>query len=424
MAHLKVFYDIYLFGQKYFYRPVFNSLLILSIQCCFVSLIFSQNLYDPPALYAVWTKDPTSNISIIWNTRDDIPKEVKHPPFIEYRLRGHETSDWIQTESVRNPLPFTNRIVHRADLENLNPGTEYSFRLDSNSHVYYFRTMPEKLTRPIKFAAGGDTAAGEDFEKTNLEVVKHNPDFIMFGGDLAYEDGSPHNADRVLAWMDIAKRTFILEDGRIIPIISSIGDHEGRRRFPPGYFERMEDEAPYYYAMFPFPGVPGYGVIDVGDYMSIVVLQAGFGKKIEGAQTEWLQKTLKARKKVPHVFPIFHQGLYPTIREGVAIQKELWAPLFEKYGVRVVFENHDHAYKRTHPIRDGKVVPDGEGVVYLGDGSWGRLRTVINPERWFLARALAVRSFIIGTIQPGDRGKDQQFRMYDQYGNLIDAYPE
>ena len=35
----------------------------------------------------------------------------------------------------------------------------------------------------------------------------------------------------------------------------------------------------------------------------------------------------------------------------------------------VVFENHDHNFKRIHPIRDGRRDPDG--VNYPGAGAWG-----------------------------------------------------
>ena len=47
-------------------------------------------------------------------------------------------------------------------------------------------------------------------------------------------------------------------------------------------------------------------------------------------------------------------------------------PLFEKYRVPVVLEHHDHTFKRTKPLLDG--MADDNGVLYLGDGSWGRLR--------------------------------------------------
>jgi hypothetical protein len=43
-----------------------------------------------------------------------------------------------------------------------------------------------------------------------------------------------------------------------------------------------------------------------------------------------------------------------------------------------VLEHHDHTYKRTHPITDGR--QDKYGVLYLGDGSWGKLRVPKKPE--------------------------------------------
>jgi hypothetical protein len=54
-------------------------------------------------------------------------------------------------------------------------------------------------------------------------------------------------------------------------------------------------------------------------------------------------------------------------------------PLFQRHNVDVVLEHHDHTFKRTHPLRDG--LADRNGIVYLGDGSWGKLRAPRDPER-------------------------------------------
>ena len=43
-----------------------------------------------------------------------------------------------------------------------------------------------------------------------------------------------------------------------------------------------------------------------------------------------------------------------------------------------MLEHHDHTYKRTHPLTDG--LHDKNGVLYLGDGSWGKLRIPKKPE--------------------------------------------
>ncbi len=63
---------------------------------------------------------------------------------------------------------------------------------------------------------------------------------------------------------------------------------------------------------------------------------------------------------------------------GVA-QRALWSPLFDRYRVPCVCEHHDHTFKRSKPLLDGMVNP--RGVIYLGDGSWGRLRTPLPPEK-------------------------------------------
>jgi acid phosphatase type 7 len=65
-------------------------------------------------------------------------------------------------------------------------------------------------------------------------------------------------------------------------------------------------------------------------------------------------------------------------------QRKHWSPLFEKYKVDVVLEHHDHAFKRTHTLTDG--LTDKHGVLYLGDGSWGKIRSPKSPqERPYLA---------------------------------------
>ena len=43
----------------------------------------------------------------------------------------------------------------------------------------------------------------------------------------------------------------------------------------------------------------------------------------------------------------------------------------------VVLEHHDHTFKRTHPLKDGRA--NANGVLYLGDGSWGKIRAPQSP---------------------------------------------
>ena len=87
------------------------------------------------------------------------------------------------------------------------------------------------------------------------------------------------------------------------------------------------------------------------------------------------------------MFVFNHVPAYPSVRTfeskdgetgtGAGNRKH-WVPLFERYNVDAVFEHHDHTYKRTHPLADGLVNP--KGIFYLGDGSWGKIRTPATPQ--------------------------------------------
>jgi hypothetical protein len=93
---------------------------------------------------------------------------------------------------------------------------------------------------------------------------------------------------------------------------------------------------------------------------------------------------------VPHLIAANHVPAYPSYRpvevEGGEAKagtgeenRKFWVPLFEKYGVDVVLEHHDHTFKRTHPLLGGRT--DKNGIVYLGDGSWGKLRVPKTPQQ-------------------------------------------
>lgn len=65
--------------------------------------------------------------------------------------------------------------------------------------------------------------------------------------------------------------------------------------------------------------------------------------------------------------------MYPSFRpygdEPSSGLRDSWLPYFDQYNLTFGFENHDHAYKRTKPMRNS--VPDPTGTIYVGDGAWG-----------------------------------------------------
>jgi hypothetical protein len=170
----------------------------------------------------------------------------------------------------------------------------------------------------------------------------------------------------------------------LIPLLGCLGNHE-----VVGGYGKTRKEAPFFYSVFDglFPET-GYASLDFGDYLSLIFLDTNHTSPIEGAQTDWLAKTLKDREECPTVFAFNHVPAYPSFRpfkyaageEGTgAGNRKHWVPLFERYNVDAVFEHHDHTFKRTRPLLDGRV--NDNGIVYLGDGSWGQLRRPETPEQ-------------------------------------------
>ncbi|WP_373522721.1 fibronectin type III domain-containing protein [Aquiflexum sp.] len=379
---------------------------------------------EPHAFYLTWTSDPTTSIEVDWHL------DAINPTTLYFRRKG--TEKWHSFQSDVLPYPFSPRYVHRVGLQDLRSNTEYELRFASSDSIYYFRTLPKNLNnKSLKIAIGGDSMHRKEwFEKTSRVATSYDPDFVIIGGDMAYENGLAVNIQRIYDWFDVYTNTLVTDDNRIIPCIVAVGNHElvgGYYTQHEGYEQTSEFRgriAPYFYGLFAFPGQPGYNVLDFGKYLSLIILDTDHTNPIEGVQTEWLRRTLESRKNVTHKIPIYHVTAYPSVRDynGITqtLVREIWTPIFEENGVKMAFENHDHAYKRTYPIKAQQI--DESGIVYVGDGSWGVQPREVHSldSAWYLKNVQSVRAFSLLTLEGG------KFSLIsvDEDGNVIDRFPE
>lgn len=409
----------------------------------------SGDRLEPAALFLTWQQDPTSTMTIDWHT--EVGDEAI--PILRHRLDSEE--EWHSAPADPHEFPFSDRNIYRTELTGLEPGKTYQFRVGEFERIYSFRTMPRDIYTPLRFAAGGDTSHGEQFKKTNQAVMKYDLDFIVIGGDLAYANGMEENLDRWISWFDRVKEDLITTEGRVVPMIVGIGNHDvvnhhyggsdvllredwkdedlmdraGRGEIDEATDDVRLKKGPFFYRLFAFPGQPGYGVLDFHDYLSLIILDSSHSNKIPGQQTDWLKTVLEERQKQVHLIPVYHKPAYPShrVQPGGKRQQvwseqvlKYWVPLFEKFNVRVALENDDHTYKRTYPLRNDKIDPSG--IVYIGDGSWGvGKREPKTPEEvWYLQKSAQENSAIIVTLH----GPFQHFIMINDEGDIIDEYPE
>ena len=82
----------------------------------------------------------------------------------------------------------------------------------------------------------------------------------------------------------------------------------------------------------------------------------------------------------------------------------------------MVLEHHDHTFKRTRPLIDSAF--DADGVQYLGDGSWGRLRS---PVKGGKLDYLAVTSEDYHLSLHRIQGEERYHLALDENGRVMDV---
>jgi hypothetical protein len=284
--------------------------------------------------------------------------------------------------------------VHSAFLYDLAPNTEYYFEIYYNNAVQgsgKYLTLPSsKLERNILIASGGDVGTSHNaFNMTN--VMSNYPlDVVLIGGDLGYDNGMRscyYSVDLFIKMFENLNK----QVGRVVPMMVSVGNHDvGFNAFQGTKIDISQN---LYFTYFPQHSktdadgnlVPQ--VADLPDRLSYVYhtlgntvhlsLDSGYLLGYDGIQTDFIHEVSKAYPNLVKMAN-FHVPMYPTCFDPdyddirtLTDSRKYWGPLFEQYKFASIFENHVHLYKATFPIKDGAPNPDGDGVMYFGDGNWG-----------------------------------------------------
>lgn len=373
---------------------------------------------DPDKIvYSYFISDPLTEIHIAVIARQSAQLQF------EYRLAG--TATWRQQAFSRTAqIPGSNRILREVHLQQLSPDSLYEIRFSSaaGSKVVRFRTLPEKLEVPLSIVSGGDMMhSAELMIPTTIAAARTNPVLAAIGGDWAYANGDPARIGR---WFDLFRvwmEHMVTDDGRMVPFVPGIGNHE-----VVGGYSTDPELAPLYFTFFNLPDKRAWFTLDAGDYLSLIMLDTNHTSSIDGPQRQWLRRELERLQDVPHVFPVYHVPAWPSFRpftDPHAQQvREFWVPLFEQYGIQLAFENHDHTFKRTKPIRNNQVTPGG--VVYIGDGSWGVATRRANdiPQRWWLEKVTDDYHFWHVLLLPDTRmitARNERFEMIDFFEQRV-----
>ena len=335
-------------------------------------------------LRQVITADSTVSRTVMWQS-DAEEKDA----FVEYRVTKAENTA-IQTQKEHINDKFTDNgkttYVHTVTLKNLEPGTEYEYRLgygNRRSQWHRLNTAQDHNNYKALIFPDSQSAKYKVWEDVAMPAWLRNRDaqFFITMGDLV------DNGEHAYQWNEWFTR--------IGPMITRIlvapvmGNHETytmdwKVRMPQAYLHYFQlpegTPAPYKNQFYSF---------DYGDVHYVVLNtqmreMEEFQPNLLQDQLAWFQadmeKTKKKRKVVLMHKDVLRYGFLTrkTPREeGFSEEGKVFMPLFDKYKVDVVLTAHLHTYRNRGCIYAFK--RDTKGPLYILAGVAGDVRY---PNLW------------------------------------------
>jgi len=237
---------------------------------------------------------------------------------------------------------------HEMMLGDLQPNSTYTYDVlgnGSSDGKGSFRTFPEKLV-PFRFVVIGDTRSRHKIHAHHVKrIIKERPLFVVNTGDLI-SDGL-----KIQHWEKFFEINRELM--RNTPYFAVLGNHE--------------HDSKHYYDFFNLPGNERYYHFSVGDALFIVLDTSGEDyqtpKYIKDENKEyfwnnysllyfkeqkaWLEHMLTLHKDAGFIFVFFHEPLFsvkPSRVEDAKMRRAFWGNIFERHGVQVILNGHDHHY--------------------------------------------------------------------------------
>lgn len=351
----------------------------------------------PDRILISWKKDPSSSFSVTWRSKAgpdavaEIALATPGPEFLADVMRYEADTSELMTN-------LGTVHMHAATFDGLKPNTLYVYRVGSRrtkplgedaakaqheSSVDYAwsawtqvkTAVPfEGKVTPVRFAYVGDAQNDLKSHWSRLvrEAFRDAPrmTFFLHAGDLVNRGNNDHEWGQ---WFYAGDFIFSM-----IPQVAVPGNHEydrdafdldepEKRQLSRRWAQRFE-----YPENGPEGSTENVYAVDVQG-IRIIGLDTNIGEEQRVAHTAWLEGQLKNN---PNRWTIVthHHPVYSTSRgrDNPAL-REFWQPLYEKYGVDLVLQGHDHSYGRSAPlitreenVATGlRVASEGEGPVYV-----------------------------------------------------------
>jgi len=372
----------------------------------------------PDRIISSWHSDPTTSFAVNWRTAILAGKGKGQilPASAGPDLDSARTVDAV-TELLVTDMNAAHH--HAVKFNGLLPNTHYAYRVGDGqvwSEWIHFRTASRER-KPFSFLYFGDaqTDLKSKWSRTIRQAFTNMPqaNFMIHAGDLINLNKRDQEWGE---WFHAGGWIY-----QNMPSILTPGNHEYSRVGPSEY-----QLAPHWRPSFALPESGPAGLEETVYYtdfqgariISLNTTALLNHKKDSAAQVEWLNRTL-ANNPNKWTFVTMHHPVYsPAIGRENTMLKNSLKPIFDKYGVDLVLQGHDHTYARGgNNLPKGTMVLDSTGPVYVVSVSGPKM--YLSSMLEWIDRA-AIETQLYQTVRVD--GDSLFYSAYTTLGDLYDAF--
>jgi len=311
----------------------------------------------PDQIVVTMGEDPKTSMSVQWRTSTAVAEGV-----VRYREKGTSGDPLealAETVPVEDAGLLEDAVNHRhiVTLTDLEPATTYVYSVGDGAEEHWsepadFDTAPAK-TAPFSFLYMGDIQNGYDrWVAIRDQASRTCPEaaFCLTAGDQVNRGGYRDDWDAFFHYVN----GFFAD----MPLAPAVGNHELYRDAPRLYLELLH--------------LPHNGPSNVTperayffEYGQVLVVTLDSNLPVED-QVDWLEQQLASSDAV-WKFVMYHHPAFSSKpnRDNPEV-RAVWSKVFDRYGVDIAFQGHDHGYMRTFPMKGGeRTATEDEGTVYL-----------------------------------------------------------
>ena len=314
---------------------------------------------DPDRIILTFNGDPSTKRAVTWRTDYSIEKSEAQITIagLNSSFANEATTYIASTEKFDLGLYKSNKSLivnyHTVVFENLKPNTLYAYRVGSTenwSEWIQFKTANTNYN-PTQFVYFGD--AQNDILNHWSRVIRMayqtapNASFVIHAGDLV---DSAHKDKEWAQWFKAGG--FIHSQWTAIPVV---GNHE---------FQRMDGYGGVKPRRLSIQWRPQFNLpveqtldsklhetvytVKYQDILIVVLNSTGLLEE----QTKYLEEKLRNSNAKWKIVTSHHSVFSPAEGRDFEYARKIWKPLFDKYGVDLVLNGHDHTYARGHiPVK-------------------------------------------------------------------------